>query len=478
MTTTTGEVDAELPVVTGPLAGEAVFYGQPSFDLAEVGYVQEEFLIEGTAESYAPVSPLTADGRWDVEPAAEADFTTRIVVNRPADEDDFDGTVVVEWLNVSGGVDASPDWMQAHVELIRSGSAWVGVSAQRVGVESLQGAGRGDPARYRSLVHPGDSFSFDMFSQAGRAVAGSDIVLGGMAPEQVLAVGESQSAFALVTYIDAVHPLAGVFDGYLVHSRGPGGLPLTQDPEPVSAPAPTLIRDDLDVPVLVFLTENDFGVTAFRQPDTDRYRHWEVAGTSHYDLYGLSYGADDRGDLDTVEEWLAAMQATEQSVGFNCDRPINTGPLTYVLRAAFAALRAWVADGTLPPIAPRFEAATTGPDEYRRDGDGNVVGGIRTPAVDTPVAGLSGFGQSGESFCGLFGVTDPLPEDRLVDLYGDHDGFVDAWNQATDDGGRRRLPAGRGRRPDAGGRRPVRRAHRRWVTIARLGGDSRRVRRR
>jgi hypothetical protein len=48
------------------------------------------------------------------------------------------------------------------------------------------------------------------------------------------------------------------------------------------------------------------------------------------------------------------------------------------------------------------------------------------------VATLSGFGQSGESFCGLFGVTDPLPEDRLVDLYGDHGGFVDAWNQATD----------------------------------------------
>ena len=27
----------------------------------------------------------------------------------------------------------------------------------------------------------------------------------------------------MVTYIDAIHPLAHVYDGYLVHSRGSGG---------------------------------------------------------------------------------------------------------------------------------------------------------------------------------------------------------------------------------------------------------------
>ena len=74
--------------------------------------------------------------------------------------------------------------------------------------------------RYASLNHPGDSYSYDMFSQAGQAIRDhAGLVLGGLRPDRVIAAGESQSAGRLVTYIDAVHPLAGVYDGFLVHSR-------------------------------------------------------------------------------------------------------------------------------------------------------------------------------------------------------------------------------------------------------------------
>ena len=64
-----------------------------------------------------------------------APYATRIVVVRPTNPSKFNGTVVVEWLNVSAGADASPDWNAVHRELIRSGYAYVGVSAQKVGVE-------------------------------------------------------------------------------------------------------------------------------------------------------------------------------------------------------------------------------------------------------------------------------------------------------------------------------------------------------
>src|SRR5262249_18303471 len=103
----------------------------------------------------------------------------RILVYRPTDAKKFGGTVIVEWLNVSGGVDANPDWTQTHVEIIREGAAGVGVSAQYVGVEGgggLVGLGISlplkavKPARYGSLDHPGDGFSYDMFSQAAQAV--------------------------------------------------------------------------------------------------------------------------------------------------------------------------------------------------------------------------------------------------------------------------------------------------------------------
>src|SRR5881397_2997100 len=115
-------------------------------------------------------------------------------------------------------------------------TAWVGVSAQAVGVEGGGGILPGidlhlkqvNPARYGSLVHPGDTFSYDMFSQAGQAIRRSpDVLLGGLRPKQLLAVGESQSAHRLVTYIDAVHPGAGIYDGFLVHSRGGDAAPLS-----------------------------------------------------------------------------------------------------------------------------------------------------------------------------------------------------------------------------------------------------------
>ena len=41
----------------------------------------------------------------------------------------------MEWLNVSGGLDAAPDFSYTRNELIRGGYAWGGVSAQSIGVE-------------------------------------------------------------------------------------------------------------------------------------------------------------------------------------------------------------------------------------------------------------------------------------------------------------------------------------------------------
>ena len=81
------------------------------------------------------------------------------------------------------------------------------------------------------LSHPGDSYSYDIFSQAGQAIrANSAQILGGLTPNELIAAGESQSAGRLVTYIDAVQPLAHVYDGFLVHSRGAAGAPLSQSP--------------------------------------------------------------------------------------------------------------------------------------------------------------------------------------------------------------------------------------------------------
>ncbi len=431
----TVDITLEGPITTanGP------FIAATGFDLGEVGYEQHEFFISGTASAYSNVGELGTDGKWTVETANEAAYKTRFVVHRPADASRFNGTVIVEWLNVSGGLDAGPDWLMAHVELIRGGYVWVGVSAQLVGVEGGEGIIPGlpatglktaDPERYGSLSHPGDSFSYDMYSQVGAALRQSGDIdpLGGLTPERIIAAGESQSAFRMVSYINAVHRITGIYDGFLVHSRGGGATPLSQEPEPdINAPGSVIVREDVDVPVFLFQAETDLlllNSLADRQPDTDRIRTWEVAGTAHADTYTVVNGGTDKGDDPSIANVV-------EDLGLGCDKPINSGPHHFVLKAAIHALNEWVARGTLPPTAPLLDVQGT-PPAFVLDQHGNVTGGVRSPHVDAPVATHSGLGQEGNLLCSLFGTTIPFDATKLSMLYPTHQAYVDAVTASAD----------------------------------------------
>jgi hypothetical protein len=425
---------AATPTVAGPVSGGkgAIVLAATTFDLSIVGYEQSEYFISGTATSYKPVGALDSGGNWTVVPAGSKPYTTRVVVDRPKDPKAFNGTVVVEWLNVSAQLDSAPDWISAHTELIRDGFAWVGVSAQAAGVKATQTS---DPVRYATLNHPGDSYSYDIFSQAGQAIWDSSAhLLGGLHPSTVLADGESQSAFRLTTYADAVQPLVNVFGGLLIHSRSGGGSALSQAPEAaVAVPSVVFIRTDLRVPVLTFETETDLlglGFLPARQDDSARFRLWEVAGTAHADTYGLGIGFPDIGvghaGIDLFNSMLNP-PATPLP-GFSCVSPINSGEQHYVLDTAVYALNRWVTRGDAPAKAPRLQINPGPPASFVLDGHGNVKGGIRTPSVDVPVATLSGLGQSGSSFCSLFGTTVPFSAATLAGLYPSHARFVRQWS--------------------------------------------------
>lgn len=436
------------PLIEGPVTGGkgTPFIATTTFDLAEVGYSQAEYFMSGTATAYAKVGALGSDGMWTVAPATTAAYKTRLLLYRPTDPRRFNGTVVVEWLNVSGGLDSGPDWLTGHVELIREGFAWVGVSAQKLGVEggaSLLGLPvmplkTTDPGRYGSLVHPGDSFSYDIFSQAAQAIRRPPTVnpVSGLSVSAVIAAGESQSAFRLVTYINAVHPLADIYDGYLVHSRGGSSISsaaLSETPQPaIMVPGAVPMRGDLNVPVLTFETETDLtflSYVAARQADSDRFRLWEVAGTAHADTYTVGGGSTDIGTSPDVANLILT---TTVVPGFPCPVPINSGPQHFVLNAALAALNQWVRRGTPPPIAPRLDVVSGPPITISRDAHGNALGGIRTPQLDVPIATLSGEGQTGSILCRLFGSTVPFDDTTLVALYPDHAAYVTAFDAASD----------------------------------------------
>ena len=318
--------------------GKGVFLGDPvPVDLAKAGYTEHEYEASGTATSYKTVGALTGNGRWTLTPATSAPYRTRVLVRMPTSKARFSGNVIVEWLNVSGGVDADPEWSTLNEEIIRRGDTWVGVSAQELGImggpvlvkvnvpgasdEAGKGLVKIDPARYGNLTHPGDAYAMDIFTQVARAVR-TGAGLGGWVPQRLIAAGESQSAFAMVTYYNGVQPLTKAFDGFFVHSRGAGGLPLFAG-GPASAGianaisgTTTIFRTDVAAPVMDVQTETDvtsiLNSYAARQPDNDRFRLWEVTGTSHADAHLL--GADAKY--------------------VDCGVPINNGDLHIVAKAA------------------------------------------------------------------------------------------------------------------------------------------------
>ena len=419
--------------ITGPIVGTGA-NRVPTHITEQYGYVEEEYFLGGEATSYRPVGAPGDDGVWAVEPEDAAPFRTRVLVRRPTDPEAFNGTVVVEWFNVTAGVDADPDFSLLYPVLLDGGFVHVGVSAQHVAVDGGRSAldvpgattiarrplTESDPERYGSLIHPGDAFSYDIYAQVAAAARAGDL-LGGTRPEHVIAIGESQSAFRLVTFVNAVQPITGAYDGFLVHSRGVGCAPISgneMQPEPGSGP-PVRIRADLDVPVLQFETETDLlllGYLAARQPDTDRVITWEVAGTAHADASLLEYGRDARSD--EIEFDLAEFIPS-----------MNRGPQREVLRAALVALHEWVASDTRPPSAPPIETAG---DALVRDGDGIVLGGVRTPAVDAPISTLSGENDSEEIIFQLFGTTTPFTPEKLLARYPTHEGYVTAVTAAAD----------------------------------------------
>lgn len=412
------------------------------FSLQSVGYQSQEYFISGKANSYLPVGELGSDGQWNVEENDQAEYTTRIVVFRPIDPAKFNGTVIVEWNNVSGNTDAPAEWNFAHTEFIREGYAWVGISAQRKGIDNVGNIGLLDgivngslkkinPLRYNRLSHPGDSFSYSMFHQISQSVrhpADQDY-LQGLRIERMIAAGESQSAARMISYINMLGKTPDLFDGFLVHSRFGSSAPISENPQPAAVP-PSLvkIREDLGKPVLMLQTETDLFVKSFlpgnayenRQADTDIFRLWEVAGTSHADSYSI-LGLFDQG----TSSYYAKPVSYPYAVPFviKCDSPVNGNPIHhFTANAAFHALDQWIRDGIAPTIASRLEVEGN-PPHLATDEFGNARGGIRSPYVDVPTATYGGIGSS-NIMCMIFGTMENFRKSKLKALYSSREEYL------------------------------------------------------
>ena len=328
------------PTIEGPITDGT--FGRPfnpianPEDVEAAGYVIEEFFVSGEATHYAPVpgSTLGSDGLWNIVANGSEPYTTRLLVARPADPADFKGTVVVNWLNVTSGFEIASS---TEPQLFAEGGAWVGISAQRDGLEGfapavIPGVGAGlrvwDPVRYGSLDISDDKLSYDIFSQAGVIVGPDRPNVGtpqdpmrGLPVERLIASGASQSAHRMSVYYNAVQPLHGIYDGFLIDLNFGSGAPLAPG---IETPG-TRLRGDLGAPVLIRNSETEAeAIFPWRQPDTDVFRHWEVAGTPHAGRFGF-----ERVDLITEREFGFPL------IRLPCDAPTNALFIAELLNSGF-----------------------------------------------------------------------------------------------------------------------------------------------
>ena len=276
-----------------------------------------------------------------------------------------------------------------------------------------------DAERYGTLDHPGDAYSFVIFSQVGavlepdRMERGND-PMGGLKVRRLVAAGASQSASRLRTYINGVHSHARIFDGYIPYIDFASAINLAADKrgERRRDRRSTLVRSDLNVPVFVVNSETETqAYVSARQHNTDRFRFWEVAGTSHVSVPRAT--AANAPGLNSPN-WLA---------------------YTPVYDAAIRHMHVWLTKGTPPPAMPLIEITEgeNGEATVKRDSHGNAIGGIRLPDIAVPTAAHSGFGQpveGGSRFAFLYGSANDFTAEEIGVLYSDRTDYLMKYDAA------------------------------------------------
>jgi hypothetical protein len=386
------------PTVQGPIQGG--IHGYP-FNHSVVplsgpgfNYTENEYFFGGLAT--------------DLSTGAQAPYNSRMLVRLPSDPRKFNGTVIVEWLNVTGQEDLETSWPPGAHYLMTHGYGYVGVSAQFAGMccgpLTLKGW---DPDRYAPVFMPpdgtGSPFSYDIFSQAIQALrdpVDNRAVLGGatgvdpmqgMTAKYVVANGASQSAGTLTTFINDGYTRGNIDAFWITRGGGP--------------------FNDFSTPIFQL---NEETAKAPTQADNPHFRLWEEAGTAHAPYVWYSYvWAENQRDVTGP--------AVPNPINTACSN--NRGRVDESGDAQLYWIQNYLHTGQMPPSMPRLDRDSSG--NAVRDDNGLAEGGVRQPFIQVPVAYNAGTG------CPLFGTYRPWTAAKIQSLYPTHDDYVADVQQAA-----------------------------------------------
>ena len=247
---------------------------------------------------------------------------------------------------------------------------------------------------------------------------------------RIVATGTSQSALRLRSYIDAIHPIADLFDGYFLTLDIGAGAVLDTSGIPAHAPLaipsqPVRIRDDLEAPVMVVNSESEtLRLYAMRQPDSDRFRLWEIAGSAH-----ISWSAAEILEIDRQLEAMGIDPASGMAHRHDDANMVSHAP---VVRAALRHMLRWL-DGAPPPRQPLIGIEPGDPPNIERDEHGNARGGVRLPDLEVPLAQHSGLRpEEPDILARISGSSVPFSESQLQALYNGQSDYLSRYGQAVD----------------------------------------------
>lgn len=432
------KITGPLPVTADSHPFLAASHNLEPLDLGRLGYVEEEYLVSGTANVY----DLAADGSLHVK-TPNAPYTTRILVRRPSDTSRFNGSVVVELPNTARRFDWTMLWGYMHNYVTDSGAAWVAITMPG----AIDGLKKFNAARYASLSfanpNPSEACAVGRGGRGGTATSAEEDGLRWDAITQVGSLLKSGNLPGLkadhvylttqgadvVTYINAIQPATKTFDGFVVKSPGPP----TRLSRCSAAPGPGDARPSLHnagVPVIGVLTQGEVEASLpYLREDSDdpadRFRLYEIAAAAHIDAapyIALPSVADQNagGGAQGTPQW---------PFNARCEPEIALQQLplqAYVLDAAFAALDLWVKKGTAPPRASRLEMKD---GKVALDANGIGFGGVRSPYSDVPVARYFTT-TPGPGTCRELGHEAPFTWARLDSVYGGYKKYAAKVEQA------------------------------------------------
>lgn len=438
-----------LPVTDSSHPLNAAAYNQLPMDLAELGYVEEEFLVSGSAQVY----DWAADGSLSVLATGQP-YTTRILVRRPADPAQFSGTAIVETFNNARDYDWAFIWPLSFEHFVEQGHAWIGVTHTAAALESLR---RFDPPRYAAVgfapARPGpaceptpaallgeEGLRYDLMSQVAALLKSTAGPLGASPARFVYGTTHTRE---FMTYANTIHKTARLadgttpYDGFVIKTEY---APVDRIRTCVAAPAEgdsrRIVRN-AGVPVMRVTAEGDALETlGVRREDSDAagdaYRLWEVAGAPHMDRIFYQH-------MPVLADQVATGQPgyiANWPMAYACTPDIDLLDflvMRYTMNAAFAAMRGWVERGVPAPRAPWLQLAeTAGADPvFATDAYGNALGGVRSVYLDVPIARYQ-VHSPGTAVCNNLGRREPFAWSMLETLYGTADAYAERVEAALE----------------------------------------------